>query len=178
MSNESKDPRDSDTVRDLPKQRHVVRDTVPEQMGVYVAPRPLAPTSEHRTIQIKPVVLASHVDPRRAPTELRLSAPPPPRRRSGWLIPLALLAIAFGAIVALRFTEPPPRAGTPAISGPKSDVPVEPRPLATSPGTATALNPPAGSVAAPPPEVELRSSPSAAPAPSAAPKKKRDPWLE
>ncbi|HEY3496447.1 MAG TPA: hypothetical protein VGK73_17230 [Polyangiaceae bacterium] len=178
MANESKDPRDSDTVRDLPKPSHVIRDTVPEQAGVYVAPRPLAPSSDHRTIQIKPVLLASHVDPRRAPTELRLSAPPPPQprpQRIGWLIPLALLAIALGVIVAIRVTEEP---GAPSgtAADPKSTPEVREGSVVT--GAGTTANSPPSTAETRPPEVEFRDLPSE-PSQSAAPrKKKRDPWLE
>lgn len=181
MSNESKDPRDSDTVRDLPKASHVLRDTVPEQAGVYVGPRPLAPTSDHRTIQIKPVVIASYLDPRRAPTELRMSAPPPPQpppaRHVGWLIPLALLAIALGVFLAIRVTDTPPAShSTPGVTERKPEVDVS---VASSPShtTATATN--AARVPAETPAVDVRSLPVAAPSQSATVRKKpRDPWLE
>jgi hypothetical protein len=179
MSNASKNPRESDTVRDLPKPRHVLRDTVPEQAGVYVGPRPLAPTSDHRTIQIKPVVLASHVDPRRAPTELRLSAPPPPApaRHVGWLIPLALLAIALGVFLAIRVTDAPPVV--PGISDPKSEG-VGPRTSTANhatAGTATVTN--AAPDLAGTPAVDVRALPVVPPSQSATARKKpRDPWLE
>jgi hypothetical protein len=184
MSNESKYHREADTIRDLPKSRAKfepeLRDTVPEQVGVYVGPRPLAPTAEHRTIQIKPVLLASHVDPRRAPTELRLYAPPKPRRRSpAWLVPLGLVAIAIGAMLAARWNgkaiPAPERLTTSpaaAVEMPKTpDAPAEDAPArnVTSEAERTAA-----------PEVAFTALPTAPPAVPAAParKKKRDPWLE
>jgi hypothetical protein len=170
------DPRESDTVRDLPRAKPQVRDTLPEQVGVYVAPRPLAPTSDHRTMQIKPVLIAPHLDPRRAPTELRMMAPPPPRRRLRYLIPLALFAVALGAVLATQLTGDLGRGSPPDAQ--------EPTPVSEAK--------PANPAAAPPPRAagetaNGRVTPAApagaqAPAPpsaSAAPRKKpRDPWLD
>jgi hypothetical protein len=164
------DPRDTDTVRDLPRPERQIRDTVPEQQGVYFAPRPLAPTSDHRTIQIRPGLLASHVDPRRAPTELRLSAPPAPSRPLRYLIPLAVLAVAAGAFLAAHLTEGPAGASSPSSprapeAAQRSQV-AAPAPLVVTPGAT----------------VQARSTPApatASPSASAAPRKKtRDPWLD
>jgi hypothetical protein len=190
MSNESKHSRDPDTIRDLPKPKQQLRDTVPEQVGVYVGPRPLAPTSDHRTIQIKPVLLASHLDPRRAPTELRLSVPPPLKRPShGWLIPLGLVAIAAGALLASRWNVEKPSTSTQVPAEPASAAAAAPAPDTAEPSNAPALpaSPPGAltSNALPanersaPPEIAFTSLPTAPPPASAPPrKKKRDPWLE
>ena len=176
----SNDPRDSDTVRDLPKSGRI-HDTVPEQANVYVAPRPLAPTSDHRTIQVKPVLISAFADPRRAPTELRLAAPPrlaPPPRRMRWLIPLALLAVAFGALLAVRFTGEPGAAPVPAANAPAPEpVPRSPHePTAAAPAAAGPAAPVAARTAA---EAVATAQSSATAAPSAPTRKKqRDPWLE
>jgi hypothetical protein len=178
MPSQPNDPRETDTVRDLPRPGSpLIRDTVPEQHGVYYAPRPLAPTSDHRTIQIKPVLLAPGLDPRRALTELRLSAPPPPpRSRAVWLLlPLAVLAVTLGAVAAMNVpTEPvvTPASNTPA--GPRREA-LEPSNAEVSPPAAGAARAPGASTA-----VELKSLPVLPPAQqSALPrKKKRDPWLE
>lgn len=181
MPSHSNDPRESDTVRDLPKaSAPPIRDTVPEQAGVYHAPRPLAPTSDHRTIQIQRVLLAPGLDPRRAPTELRLSAPPPPPRGRGvWLLlPLGLLAVTLGAVAAMSWpTEPVSAPESTPAHAPKSEQP-ELGNQEPVPATAGPVRAPAQATAAP--EVEFKALPVAPPAQqSALPRKKqRDPWLE
>jgi hypothetical protein len=181
MPSQPNDPRETDTVRDLPRPGSpVMRDTVPEQVGVYYAPRPLAPTSDHRTIQIKPVLLAPGLDPRRAPTELRLSAPPPPpRSRAVWLLlPLAVLAVTLGAVAAMNVPTDlvvTPVPNTPAVSTSEAREQSNER-VATPAADVRAP----GASTAQPTEVELKSLPALPPAQqSALPrKKKRDPWLE
>src|SRR5687768_14667848 len=44
-------------------------DTVPEQAGVYFAPRPVPSISKHRTIETARVRLSPEVDPKRARTQ-------------------------------------------------------------------------------------------------------------
>lgn len=93
MSNQSRHSNAADTIPEVPVTA-LSSDTLPDQAGVYVPPRPLAPLSDHRTIEINPVLLAAHVDPRRAPTELRLVAPP---RRGPHLLRLIGLGMLLGA---------------------------------------------------------------------------------
>jgi hypothetical protein len=134
------DPRQgpgTDTVPDLglPARLGVSTDTVPEQAGVYVPPRPLASASEHRTIEIAPVRLARDIDPRRAPTALRLSPPPPGRQRRPLLIVLGgLLLLAVAGFFAARFvvTSARPSAGLPSSAPSPVPAPTSPPPTATT----------------------------------------------
>jgi hypothetical protein len=190
------DPRQgpgTDTVPDLalPARLGVSTDTLPEQAGVYVPPRPLTSSSDHRTIEMAPVRLAQDIDPRRAPTELRLSAPTPPAQaHSPLLVLTALLLLAVGGFLAARFIMAPPDA--PSVLR----APAPPLPLVSTPPSATAQA--SVSVGAPLP-TEPESDPRLVPVtpselgvrpkapPVAAPprdsveaprKKVREPWLE
>lgn len=188
-------PQGTDTVPDLglPARLGVSTDTVPEQAGVYVPPRPLASASDHRTIEIAPVRLALDIDPRRAPTELRLAAPPPPRRTWPLFFVLsALLLLAVGGFFAARLAVAPAPRASPAP--PPAPAPIET--IAEPPPTPAAPTSASVSVGAPLPtepaeEPELvpvtpadlglrpKSPPKAPRATTGAQKKKvREPWLE
>lgn len=192
------DPRQgpgTDTVPDLglPARLGVSTDTVPEQAGVYVPPRPLASASDHRTIEIAPVRLARDIDPRRAPTALRLPPPPPGRQRRPLLIVLGgLLLLAVGGFFAARFvvTSAGPSAGLPPPAPSPVAAPTPPRPTATTTASISVGAPllterEVEPVLVPVTPAELGTRPktsSPVPAPresSDAPKKKvREPWLE
>jgi hypothetical protein len=187
----------TDTVPDLalPARLGVSTDTLPEQAGVYVPPRPLASASDHRTIEIAPVRLAREIDPRRAPTELRLAVPPV--RKQGWplvAVLSALLLLAVGGFFAARFVVAPstpeePRAPTPSApvvapappapvptAPPVRVTPLAPVPLATEPEPDLVPVTPDDLVAQPKPAVPRAPAPRES---AGAPKKKvRDPWLE
>jgi hypothetical protein len=134
----------TDTVPDLdlPARLGVSTDTVPEQAGIYVPPRPLASASDHRTIEIAPVRLAQDIDPRRAPTELRLSTPVRrSRTRPGLLVLGALLALALAVLLAVRLLVPrahslveaPASSPAPEVVAAPSPPPQVVPPLAPSP---------------------------------------------
>lgn len=94
-----------DTIPELqsPGAAPVDVDALPDHANVYVPPRELPQTSDHRTIQIKPVLLADHVDPRRAPTELRLPVLPleaPRKEPAPWLLASSVVVVAIGSIAA------------------------------------------------------------------------------
>lgn len=92
-----------DTIPEAPPPAGVPTDALPDHANVYVPPRELPQTSDHRTIQIKPVLLADHVDPRRAPTELRLPVVPlePMRKEPAtWLLASSVAVVAIGSIAA------------------------------------------------------------------------------
>lgn len=92
-----------DTIPEVPSPAGVPTDTLPDHANVYVPPRELPQTSDHRTIQIKPVLLADHVDPRRAATELRLPVVPlePMRKEPAtWLLASSVAVVALGSIAA------------------------------------------------------------------------------
>jgi hypothetical protein len=183
----------TDTVPDLtlPVRLGVSTDTVPEQAGVYVPPRPLASPSDHRTIEIAPVRLARDIDPRRAPTELRLLTAPAPKQ--GWplvLVLSALLLIAVGGFFAARFavapSEPPvdvaPVAPTPTVVPPPAPPPPSAKAVIVTPGPVAAETEPELVPVTP---AELGTRPKAPPPHPASresaepPKKKvREPWLE
>jgi hypothetical protein len=177
----------TDTVPDLdlPARLGVSTDTMPEQAGVYVPPRPLASASDHRTIEIAPVRLAQDIDPRRAPTELRLPAARPRHpARSGLLVLGALLAVAVGGFLAVRFLVPP--ASSPSLPSPKV-APASPPPAPTTPSPVIVGPPVSPPEADPEPAtsaelgIRPKASPHASPPrePTPAPKKKpREPWLE
>jgi hypothetical protein len=200
------DPRQgpgTDTVPDLglPLRLGVSTDTLPEQAGVYVPPRPLASASDHRTIEIQPVRLAQDIDPRRAPTELRLAAPPPRKqaRPLFWVL-TALLAIAVGGFFVARLVVSPPDAPSAApgpVPSPVAAPAPQPAPAPTSgsiivgapisqePAEEPGPGPEAEPALVPVTPAELGARPkAAAPAPSprdsagAQKKKPREPWLE
>jgi hypothetical protein len=183
----------TDTVPDLglPARLGVSTDTMPDQAGVYVPPRPLASVSDHRTIEIAPVRLAREIDPRRAPTELRISpAPPRKQRRPLLLVLTVLLLVAVGGFFAARLVvkSPGPKAMLPRPAPPPVAVPAPAAPAATTVGESMSTSAPATSepavVPVTPADLGLRSKapPPSAPAPRAssdpAKKKVREPWLE
>lgn len=43
---------------------------------MYVEPQPLAPVSDHKTLELETIKLASEIDPRKLPTQLSLPRPP------------------------------------------------------------------------------------------------------
>ena len=182
-------------------------DTIPEQAAVYAPPRPLAPLADHRTMDVKAIRLAAAVDPRQAPTELRLSAPPL-RKDNSWVAPLLLALLAVGFIglwwvtpapLPLASPEPPakqptPPTGLPAaqplvpVPGAATAAPVprvlEPAALPSPPVGAQAVTPSAATPAAtePAPGPFPRATTGAAPTPQPSaphrPKQGRDPWLQ
>ena len=164
-------------------------DTIPEQAGVYIPPRPVASLSEHRTMDVKAIRLAAEVDPRQALTELRLQAPPL-RRKSPWLAPLALASLALGFIGVWWITPGPlPLQTEPAPSEPMVAPELGPRALPPPVATAAPLPSPAVAArelpdSARPPVAAAPSSSATAPVPAAHPSAKqhpkpaRDPWLE
>jgi len=92
-----------DTIPEVPSPGGMPTETLPDHANVYVPPRELPQTSDHRTIQIKPVLLADHVDPRRAATELRLPVVPlePLRKEPApWLLASSVVVVALGSIAA------------------------------------------------------------------------------
>jgi hypothetical protein len=181
-------------------------DTIPEQAAVYAPPRQLAPLADHRTMDVKAIRLAAAVDPRQAPTELRLPVPPL-RKDNSWIAPLVLALLAIGFIglwwvtpapLPLASPEPPVTLGAPAAVVPRVQ-PVAPVPAATAEPAPPVLEPTATPGApvdarsaippvatpvspAPTPDPVPRATSGAAPAtqPSAPqrPKQGRDPWLE
>jgi hypothetical protein len=105
----------TDTVPDLglPARLGASTDTMPDQPGVYVPPRPVASVSDHRTIEIAPVRLARDIDPRRAPTALRLPTVSSRKQRRPMLLVLtAMLLVAvvgfFAARLVVSSSAPPP----------------------------------------------------------------------
>lgn len=188
-------PQGTDTVPDLglPARLGVSTDTVPEQAGVYVPPRPLASAADHRTIEIAPVRLAQDIDPRRAPTELRLAAPPPRRRTKPLFFVLsALLVVAVVGFFAARLAVAPTHQAAPAPPPPPAPVATiaePPAPPAAPTSASVTVGEPlptepveeAELVPVTPADLGLRSkSPPPAPrATASTPKKKvREPWLE
>jgi len=180
-------------------------DTIPEQAAVYAPPRPLAPLADHRTMDVKAIRLAAAVDPRQAPTELRLSAPAL-RKDNSWIAPLLLALLAVG-FIGLWWVTPAPlplaspematKPATPAAVAPvlRPLVPpaapvdraprvVEPTVAPSLPGVVRPTTPsdatPASTLPAPGPLPRATSgaSPTTQPSATHRPKQSRDPWLE
>jgi len=193
----------SDTIPDRSiANRRPMSDTVPEQAGVYVPPRPLASPADHRTIEIKPVRLADEIDPRRALTELKLTAPPLRPNRLPWVVAAGLIALVAGVLYAARdgrsqaapaVTAPPAAvpASTAVTSPPVSVPPSQPalQPEAAKPSTVAPVTKPqaAERPTAPDPlapvtpadlDREARSAGAAPKAVESSRKKAREPWLE
>jgi hypothetical protein len=190
----------TDTVPDLglPARLGASTDTMPEQAGVYVPPRPLASVSDHRTIEIAPVRLAQEIDPRRAPTAIRLSPAIPRKPRRPLLLVLSLLLVVaivgfFAARLVVTSPASPAPSALPAVAPRPAPPPVRaPAPPAIPVTTPESVATGASPVPEPEPEVvpvtpsELvprsKASPPPAPVPRASsdtPKKKvREPWLE
>jgi hypothetical protein len=93
------------------RKAHENGDTLPDQAGVYVPPRPVASISEHRTMDIKAIRLAAELDPRQARTQLRMQAPRRRRRRLSpfWIASLGVVALlGVGTYIALVNEAPLP----------------------------------------------------------------------
>jgi len=204
MPNETHKPKDaSATIPDRSALRRAMSDTVPEQAGVYVPPRPLASPADHRTIEIQPVRLAQEIDPRRAMTELKLTAPPLRPNRLPWFLVAGLL-VFVGAVfyvardarsggAASSAVAPPAAAPLPTHVETSALPPVSPPPslpAAEAPNAVAPITPApatANTVGAEPPLVpvtpdeldrEQRAGNGAPKAVESSPKKVREPWLE
>ena len=163
------------------REAHETGDTLPEQAGVYVPPRTIAPLSEHRTMDVKAIRIAAEIDPRQALTQLRMQ--PPPRRRSGTptLVGYALLFSLLVAGTYLAFapdkplplvTAPTPgQAAVPALPAAKAS-PESARPV---PAAAPAVMTPAAPVAEKASLREPAAPPAASPEPEPAPTRVRAP---
>jgi hypothetical protein len=192
MANESRNNL-FDTIPEIPTPGGPPSEALPDHANVYVPPRELPQTSDHRTIQIKPVLLADHVDPRRAPTELRLPVlplEPLPKEPAPWLLASSVAVVAIGSIAAAAWLGgwlPGVRAPGEVESAPPSTplkaedipaAPIEKLAPAEPPGaaepieTAKAQSPPARVVGEPnATRPEPISNPTAMPlAPGAAPR--------
>lgn len=96
---------DANTVR-MRAEEFSSHDTVPEQAGVYFAPRPVPMVSKHRTIETARVRLSPEVDPKRARTQ-RLALPQVPHRgRVLGLAGLFTVLILGGTVLVTHFVEP------------------------------------------------------------------------
>jgi hypothetical protein len=179
------------------RKAHQTSDTLPDQAGVYVPPRPVAPLSDHRTMDIKAIRLAAELDPRQARTQLRMQAPRRRRRWSPFWFASIGLGVLLGVGVYLAFLSDMPlplfssdqRAEPPAqpavlVEQPLDTVAPSPRaPPELAPrtaGTATATPAPTSEELTTPVEPPARAAP--APTQRSAPPRKskprRDPWLE
>ncbi len=187
------------------RKAHDNGDTLPDQAGVYVPPRPVAPISEHRTMDIKAIRLAAELDPRQARTQLRMQAPRRRRRLSPfWIASLGVVALlGAGTYIALvseaplplvssEQRAPEPKAQSALPTGAPIDTVAPPPPplsevVANRAATAAASLPsterppvealPPAEPTLPPPAVA-----TAEPAPRSSPPRKtkarQDPWLE
>jgi hypothetical protein len=137
------------------RETHETGDTLPDQAGVYVPPRPIPSLSDHRTMDVKAIRIAAEHDPRQALTQLRMQ-PPPRRRSSTLLIGTVSAAVGLGAVLyfGLMAGRPLPLVTS---SGASSTVPA-PEVTAASTETVTALAP-----------ALTPSVPPASPAPTALP---------
>jgi len=186
------------------REAHEPGDTLPEQAGVYVPPRPIAPLSDHRTMDVKAIRIAAEIDPRQALTQLRMQ--PPPRRRGSKALLVGAVLVALlvaGAYLGFSVEQPLPLVTSPATAA----APATPGTAAAAAATELAATATVAPLAAKAPPSEpsapvasaARSEPppSTTPAPraaktaraagaagparkSAAPSAKigRDPWLE
>jgi hypothetical protein len=175
------------------REAHETGDTLPEQAGVYVPPRPIPSLSDHRTMDVKAIRIAAEHDPRQALTQLRMQ--PPPRRRSwAMLIGVVSATVGLGSVLylGLMSSKPLPLAGSTAAS--PAVPPLPPAPTVSPPPVEANLPPPAlppsvvsalpsatSTGAARPPKA-VKGGTLAAPHPRRGPtpsaKVSRDPWLE
>ena len=157
-------------------------DTVPEQAGVYFAPRPVPSISKHRTIETARVRLSAEVDPKRARTQ-RLALPQVPHRgRALGFAGLFTVLILGGTVLVTHFVEPmeadlstAPRAvstaAAPASLAPKEPVTVTvraARPNVVTPATPHVVEP----------AEELAPSEETASVPKRTRRPSKDLWLE
>jgi hypothetical protein len=171
-------------------------DTLPDQAGVYVPPRPVAQLSDHRTMDIKAIRVAAELDPRQARTQLRMQAPRRRRRWSPFWVASIGLGVLLGVGVYFAFLSDMP---LPLISSDqRAEPPAQPAILIEQPIDTVAPPPPlpvvapstAGTATATPARTSEEVTPTAEPAVRAAPaptqrsapprksKPRRDPWLE
>jgi len=170
-------------------------DTLPDQAGVYVPPRPVAPLSDHRTMDVKAIRLAAELDPRQAMTQLRIEVPK--FRRGPSLLTLLSIAVLLLAGVVIYVTlesdaplplapsprEPIAAPARPAAPAARATTPIVPPPALTTPSAAATTTP--GAAPALPDGAHSESASTAAataaptPRPTPRPRKaSRDPWLE
>ena len=157
-------------------------DTVPEQAGVYFAPRPVPSISKHRTIETARVRLSPEVDPKRARTQRIASTQVPHRGRALGFAGLFTVLILGGTVLVTHFVEPTedelspaPRsalnAAAPRAPAPKDPVTVTVR--AARPNAVTRVTPQAVQATE-----ELAPSDETASAPKRARRPSKDLWLE
>jgi hypothetical protein len=97
---------DEDKTMRMRAEEFSAHDTVPEQAGVYFAPRPVPMVSKHRTIETARVRLSPEVDPKRARTQ-RLALPQVPHRgRALGFAGLFTVLILGGTVLVTHFVEP------------------------------------------------------------------------
>lgn len=159
-------------------------DTVPEQAGVYFAPRPVPSVSKHRTIETARVRLSPEVDPKRARTQ-RLALPQVPHRgRALGFAGLFTVLILGGSVLVTHFVEPMEEDVAPA---PRAREPVETAPAEAATDAVTVTVRAARSNVATPVEPkspavesveETVSSERTAAAPKRARRPSKDLWLE
>lgn len=157
-------------------------DTVPEQAGVYFAPRPVPSISKHRTIEMARVCLSPEVDPKRARTQRIASPQVPYSGRALGFAGLFSVLILGGTVLVTHFVEPteeqlspaPPPGLTVAAQrspAPKDAVTVPVRAARTN--TVTPVTQPAV-----PATEELAPSDETASVPRRARRPSKDLWLE
>jgi hypothetical protein len=178
MSEESRSSSQHYRVREMQTDENTVRmraedlsphDTVPEQAGVYFAPRPVPALSKHRTIETARVRLSPEVDPKRARTQRLVLPQLPHRGRALGVAGLATVLVMGASVLVAHFVEPtsgaaitppsvpatevrtaistPPAKDTARAtfaaqkSAPKILTPIEPTPAAESPAALEASKP-------------------------------------
>jgi hypothetical protein len=195
MSNDSKDGSEKDrnapTVREL-SPRVTPKDTLPDVIGEYVPPRPLPEVSQHRTLDLRSVRVSPELDPRRAPTELRLASPPRAGSSGRWLAAGVVVLVGIAVLMVIRAFAPSSGFVPAPVASPATPVPLVEAPTARAtafavptPAAAASVAPSRSEPAVPrePPatRVEAPAAASAAPKASTArepEKKRREPWLE
>lgn len=157
-------------------------DTVPEQAGVYFAPRPVPSISKHRTIETARVRLSAEVDPKRARTQ-RLALPQVPHRgRALGFAGLFTVLILGGTVLVTHFVEPteqelssaPLAAST--VAAQVSHAPKEPVTATVRAARANQVTPVTPQVAEP--ADELEPSEETASVPKRTRRSSKDLWLE
>lgn len=184
-----------------PGKAHDDGDTLPEQANVYVPPRPLAPLSDHRTMDVKAIRIAAELDPRQAKTQLRMMVPV--HRQRGlplFIVGSAIVLALFGVVIYMAIARPGPAplatpAAPPMMQAPTADPLAAPAATPGAPATAAPTPPSAPDPTSVPTEPVTATSPPSAPRattsapsprakpavrPSAPhkPKVTREPWLE
>lgn len=156
-------------------------DTVPEQAGVYFAPRPVPSISKHRTIETARVRLSAEVDPKRARTQ-RLALPQVPHRgRALGFAGLFTVLILGGTVLVTHFVEPveePSNAPRPAltVAAHASPAPKDPVTVTVRAARPNVLTPVTRQVAEP--EEALAPAEETASVPKRTRRPSKDLWLE